>query len=147
MDYQSRLIHLQLLVPHLKLLTSSLLSGLSEAPVSILLSQILFSLILTTLTQVQISSSSTLFGWLVALCVSQICRHFQCIDTHLVVMNLISSKPLVLPTVCLYNPWCLEIGERYALLMRANKPETAVQSSGPFSPGTTWFSIMSLITV
>ena len=38
----------------------------------------------------------------------------------------------------LYNSWCLEIGERYALLMRANKPETAVQSSGPFSPGTTW---------
>ena len=33
--------------------------------------------------------------------------------------------------------------ERYALLMRANKPkralETAVQSLGPFSPGTTWF--------
>ena len=25
-----------------------------------------------------------------------------------------------------------------ALLMRANKPETAVQSSEPFSPGTTW---------
>ena len=27
---------------------------------------------------------------------------------------------------------------RYALLMRTNKPETAVQSSEPFSPGTTW---------
>ena len=30
------------------------------------------------------------------------------------------------------------IGEWYALLMRANKPETIVQSSKPFSPGTTW---------
>ena len=28
--------------------------------------------------------------------------------------------------------WCLEIGVRYALLMRANKPETAVQSSALF---------------
>ena len=36
----------------------------------------------------------------------------------------------------------LEIGERYALLMRANKPETAVQSSKPFSPGTTWMCII-----
>ena len=36
----------------------------------------------------------------------------------------------------------LHRGTWYALLMRANKPETAVQSSGPFSPGTTWFSIM-----
>ena len=31
-------------------------------------------------------------------------------------------------TARLYNSWCLEIGERYALLMRANKPETAVQT-------------------
>ena len=35
----------------------------------------------------------------------------------------------------------IEIGERYALLMRANKPETAVQSSTPFSLGIT-FSII-----
>ena len=32
----------------------------------------------------------------------------------------------------LYNLWFLEIVERYALPIRANKPETAVQSSEPF---------------
>ena len=30
------------------------------------------------------------------------------------------------------NSWCLEIGVQYALLMRANKPKTAVQSSALF---------------
>ena len=42
------------------------------------------------------------------------------------------------PLFSFINTWCLEIGVQYALLMRANKPETAVQSSAPFSLGTTW---------
>ena len=42
------------------------------------------------------------------------------------------------PLFSFRNSWCLEIGVQYALLMRANKPETAVQSSAPFSLGTTW---------
>ena len=36
------------------------------------------------------------------------------------------------PLFSFINSWCLEIGVQYALLMRANKPETAVQSSALF---------------
>ena len=36
------------------------------------------------------------------------------------------------PLLPFINSWCLEIGAQYALLMRANKPETAVQSSALF---------------
>ena len=36
------------------------------------------------------------------------------------------------PPLPFINSWCLEIGVQNALLMRANKPETAVQSSALF---------------
>ena len=36
------------------------------------------------------------------------------------------------PLLSFINSWCLEIGVQYALLMRANKPETAVLSSALF---------------
>ena len=39
---------------------------------------------------------------------------------------------IVAPLLTFINSWCLEIGVQYALLMRANKPETAVQSSALF---------------
>ena len=48
-------------VDGLRLLISSFILSLSEAPLSILISQIWFSLVLTTLTQVQISRSSILY--------------------------------------------------------------------------------------
>ena len=54
--------------------------------------------------------------------------------------DLVCFAPLTLTrlyTLCLLlfsfiNSWCLEIGVQYALLMRANKPETVVQSSALF---------------
>ena len=39
------------------------------------------------------------------------------------------------PLFSFINSWCLEIGVQYALLMGANKPKTAVQSSALFLLG------------
>ena len=47
-------------------------------------------------------------------------------------MALCHSKPQV---HCLYNLWCLnDRGVQYALLMRANKPNTDVQGFGLLAP-------------
>ena len=61
------------------------------------------------------------------LAVEKLCGY----ETHLLTT---SAAPLF----SFINMWCLEIGVQYALLMRANKPDTAVQSSAPFCLGTTW---------
>ena len=48
------------------------------------------------------------------------------------------------PLLRFINSWCLELGVRYALLMRANKPETAIQSSALFLLAPHRLSIMVL---
>ena len=48
------------------------------------------------------------------------------------------------PLLPFINWWCLEIGWQYALLMRANKPKTAVQSSALFLLAPHGLSIMHI---
>ena len=52
-----------------------------------------------------------------------------------------SKKQHSVPNVLL-NSWCLEIGVQYALLMRANNPETPIQSSALFLLEPHGFSVM-----